>query len=210
VLASKESVSACVVDESFLYRQKPMYGYAVYGDSVYGGRERLRAGDSVPVISRKAFGDSAERLKRIVAITRHRNDPGIDLVFDAFRYDRPTQLQQTNERLMLMLRSWMERANSVPVRLEFGGAATSAWAVRLFGIIERVLLTVRSASWGATTLSVLEIGGVDVTAALGGPWTADFTVDVTTYLPRAGDYTLEFTTNGAVNLDCQLTTRLLG
>ncbi len=202
-----ESISGRVVDESHLLRQSPVWGYAVFGDFVWGGRQRVRAGDWVWLLSPKR---NIDREARIVSLTRRSGDPGIDLVFDRFRMDGRTALKRAREQLMRARREFIRRMNALGGRLVFPGAGTETYAATLSGTYNAVILNVRSAAWGGFSLTALVIDGVDRTIALGGPWLNDFHVDVLAYVPHGGDHDLAFTMNGGpITLDVGVVTKLL-
>lgn len=206
VSAGNVSISGKVLDESALFGQLPVIGYATIGDAVIGGRNHFRAGDYVWL---KSPTLNINKRARIVQITRRSGDPSIQLTFDYFPRRNTGQLQWVHGMYEMQRRSFIQRMNTQNVRLALSGTTAQSWYVYLRGQIASVYLDIRSASWaGAVTVG---IDGVDRTSALFGAATitADAHANDTTYLTLSGNHFITLTPTQTVTIDMSISAKVL-
>jgi hypothetical protein len=198
--AGNVSMSGRVVDESELFRQSPVVGYAIIGDAVIGGRKQLRAGDIVAVKSAdlNINNTSAE----IVALTRRSGDPGIDLVFDYHGYRRSDETRTLNRRIAQLTRALAQRIDTQSIVFALSGTTAQTLSFNMRGSLYRnVYLDVTSATWGGNTVT-FAIDGSDRTTVLFGAATigANASASDATYLIYSGAHTITLTPSASVTV----------
>ncbi|MEK6849847.1 MAG: hypothetical protein AABY01_04755, partial [Nanoarchaeota archaeon] len=202
------SLTGTIEDESHFFEQAPMIGSLTIGDAVIGGRKRLRAGDTVPLVWHDR---NVNQTVQVVALTRRSGTNAIDLVFDYFPWRRKSLVKQLETSLRDAMRAFNQKLDSRDFVFSLSGttAATIPFATRGFYKVMHIRIT--SASWGGQTVTVT-IDGTDRTTALFGAATvgANASADDTAYLVLSGDHLITLTPSGTVAVTVSLSAGMLG
>ena len=207
VSAGNVSLSGRVVDESKLFEQSPIWGYAVWGDFAWGGRQKLRAGDTVWL---KSTTLNIDRAVKIVSVTRRSGDQAIDLVFDWHGWRRSDQQKMMLNQIAQTLRSVNLGLDTQAFPFILSGTTAQTIAFYMRGNYAEVYLDLLSASWGGQTVTVT-IDGVNRTTALFGAATvgANAHATDTVYLVLSGAHEITLTPSGSINVTTGIVPRLM-
>ena len=201
--AGNVSLSGTILDESHLWEQNPMLGYAIIGDSIIGGRPpRARAGDLFWLKSNKL---NADKQVRAISLTRSSGNPAMDVVFDYHAWRKSDTIKRLSDQLAAATRAFMARWDTQSVRLILSGTTAQTWSISLRGFYKKVGISVLSDAWGGNNVT-FKIGGVDRTSALFGAASisANANATDTTYLVLSGEYAITITPSASVTVTIAL------
>lgn len=196
IAANPASLTGKVLDESTLYRTRPIWGVLNWGGFLWGGWDWLRAGDLV-TLQAASLDEQFGREARIVSIGRTSGSPSMSLTLDALSYSKARALRSQRKSQEATRRAYITRYNSFNFSLSFTDVEGWNCGVTLRGVVRGVWI---DAIWtfggGAAQEIHIDIDGVDRTTALGGPWTDTFHVYDETYLLN-GEHIITFRSEGS-------------
>jgi hypothetical protein len=196
--AGNISIQGRIIDESGLLRQDPKVGYAVVGDFVLGGRDRFRAGDTIPL---KSDDQNLNQTVEFVSITRKSGDNGIDVVFDYHMYRRSDDERKLRREVAQLQRALNQRMDTQSLVFALSGTTAQEISFNVRGnLYKAVYLDVTSAAWAGNI--TFKIDTVDRTSALFGAanLSANSFASDTTYLIYSGVHTITLTPTQTVTI----------
>ncbi len=207
VSAGNVSLSGTILDESILFTQDPRWGYFVWGDMIYGGRQKLRPGDQVWM---KVPRLNIDRKVTIVSLRRTGGTNAVEIIFDYFPWRKTDAYKETMRQLAALQIALANLMNAQGVHLILSGTTAQTWSFYLRGNqITNVYVDVTSNAWaGAVTVT---IDGTDRTNALFGSatLTANAFANDTTYLVLSDVHTITITPTQTVTVDISIKTKVL-
>ncbi len=155
------SYSFTLVDETKLYEQDPVWGYAMWGDFIWGGRTKLRAGDTISVSSESL--DLFKEPLKILSLRRQSGTNEVEVTCEFRPWTRQRARQRLEDQLQRAIREAYLKMDTQTLDFALSGTTAQTQSFSIQGNYRSVRIDIHSASWGGAGVAIT-LDGVDRTA----------------------------------------------